>query len=83
MALAKNLNQLFNEAQAVSAKCPVGRIIENLNDEDRLALVRVLGSAASTRSIHQALRHEGFSIERQSVTLHRKGYCRCKEVQGD
>jgi hypothetical protein len=78
MGLANKLNNL-NDAQYRGVKCPLGTLIDSLPEEDRQALVSAIESKASTRGIHDALKSENFKIDRQTITLHRKGYCRCKE----
>jgi|DEB19_MinimDraft_3_1074340.scaffolds.fasta_scaffold00387_6 predicted transcriptional regulator len=61
--------------------CTLGKILDELPKEDKDALTSALVSHASTRSITEVLRTEGYKVDRQTVTLHRKGFCRCKEAK--
>lgn len=80
MGLANKLSNL-NEFTFKTNKCSLGVLIDDLPEEDRRALANALESKASNRGIHEALRSEGFKIDRQTITLHRKGFCRCKETE--
>lgn len=75
--LAKTLSNIGTESLNVSV-CPVVRILNSLDEEDKSALLTVMESSASTRSIHTALREVGHAIDRQSIALHRDNRCRCK-----
>lgn len=79
MGLADKLNGLTEASQRNKALCSVGQLLSDLALEDREALGQALASSASTRSIYDALRTENYKLDRQSITLHRKGYCRCEE----
>lgn len=79
MGLASKLNALTETSAVKHDTCSVGLLLFELTEDDRKALQSALTSPASTRSIYDALRTEGFRIDRQSLTLHRKGFCRCKE----
>lgn len=61
--------------------CTLGNIIHGLDSDDKDALLSALNSPASTRAITEVLKTEGYKIDRQTITLHRKGFCRCKEGQ--
>lgn len=81
--LKKKLEEIKNEAD-LQAQCPVGRLLSTLDDETADALVSVMRSSASTRSIHRALREEKYSIERNSITMARECFnvnsakhCKC------
>lgn len=80
MGLADKLTALAARVD-VSPVCTVGVILASLEEEDSKALQSALTSQASTRGIHEALKSEGFKIDRQTVSLHRKGFCRCKEAE--
>lgn len=77
MSLAKQLSTISTNANQKSSNCPIGVILDGLDDEDRKALESALASSASTRSIHNVLRAEGLRVTRDTVTFHRKGFCRC------
>lgn len=74
--LAKSLSEIKGRVNNPDI-CPVERIMKTLDSEDRTALISVMKSTASTRSIHQALRAAGHQIDRQLLGLHRKGLCLC------
>ena len=57
--------------------CPVLRILDGLDADDRNALESSLDSQASTRGIHKALSEHNIQISRDSITLHREKRCRC------
>jgi hypothetical protein len=80
MSLENKLNSL-KQIRDLNNVCTVGGIINELPEVEKKALVSALSSKASTRGIYDALKSEGFKIDRQTITLHRKGYCRCKEQE--
>lgn len=80
VGLAHKLNQIVSVSQLRKDDCPVGQLIDSLDKEDADALRSALESSASTRSIHGALRAESYRVDRGLLSLHRKGFCRCKEV---
>lgn len=57
--------------------CPMGVLLESLPDITREKLSRVLGMKISNRRIHSELQAEGYRIARESIALHRDGFCRC------
>lgn len=61
--------------------CPMLRILESMDTEDREALISVMDSEASTRGIQTALATHNIAISRDSITLHREKRCRC--VRGE
>jgi hypothetical protein len=79
--LSETLSNITDQSSLIGA-CPVVRVFSSLDDEDRNALSAVLQSNASTRSIHQALRGANHSIDRASITLHRKKRCQCFFEEG-
>lgn len=81
MGLKDKLEQIKPGANPLDGFCTVGKIIEQLPKEDGEALISALKSRASTRAIYRVLKDEGFKLERQTVTLHRKGFCRCAEAK--
>ena len=80
MGLAHKLNEITTASQMRVVECPVGQLVDSLDKEDAEALKSALLSPASTRSIHEALRAESLRVDRGLLSLHRKGFCRCKEV---
>lgn len=80
-SLAGKLGSIEEEHSVTQQKCPVARIIFELDEEDGQALKSVIKSGASIRAIHRTLREAGFAIERQSISLHREGRCRCENEQ--
>jgi len=83
MGLANRLDALASTSQENIDVCPLGKIINDSSEEDRRAILKVLASPASTRSIWEALKAENFKLDRQTVALHRKGFCRCQEATND
>lgn len=81
-SLSAKLNGLA--ASSISAPCRIGEIHAQLDKETGDALIRALQSAAPTMSIHRAIREEGISISRGTLTDRRKcfqsptdGDCKC------
>lgn len=79
MGLAHKLNQLTAVSEQRVIECSVGQLIDSLSEDDASALISALNSPASTRSIYAALRAESYKVDRALLSLHRKGFCRCKE----
>lgn len=79
MGLAHKLNELTAVSEQRLSECTVGQLIESLSADDASALISALNSPASTRSIHEALKAESYKVDRSLLSLHRKGFCRCKE----
>ena len=80
MGLAHKLNEITAVSKQRVVECPVGQLIDSLDKDDAEALKSALESPASTRSIHETLRAESYRVDRGLLSLHRKGFCRCKEV---
>ena len=80
MGLAHKLNEITTTSKQRVVECPVGQLVQSLDADDAEALKSALDSPASTRSIHEALRAESYRVDRGLLSLHRKGFCRCKEV---
>lgn len=77
-------NRLLNietQAKNKDVLCVVGILLEELDEETRQVLERVLRSSASTRSIWLELRASGYRVDRVLLRLHRIGKCNC--VEGD
>jgi hypothetical protein len=79
LGLADKLSDLTSASIEKTIGCPVALLINSLSEEDATALTRALKSPASTRSIHIALRAEGYTVDRDLLGRHRKGFCRCRE----
>lgn len=79
MGLADKLSDLTSLSIEKEIGCPVSLLTNSLNEEDAIALKKALKSPASTRSIHIALRAEGYTVDRDLLSRHRKGFCRCRE----
>ena len=75
MSLNKQLSSLLNQQ---FFPCPVARVCSELDAEEADMFTRLLGmNQISTRSLHHALRSEGVSISRDSITRHRRHMCVC------
>lgn len=61
--------------------CPFAELIE-LIDSDTAELLEKLvdNTKIPIRSIHEELQKEGYRIARETISNHRKGWCRCKGV---
>jgi hypothetical protein len=75
--LSEKLSTLQTRAEINSLGCSVARLKTQLDAEDQQAFTSALNSKASTRSIHQTLRAAGHIIDRNLLSLHRKGHCAC------
>lgn len=60
--------------------CPMARVFSELDEETATLLKKILESKTSTKLIHQELHKEGVKIARDSISIHRKGQCRCSVV---
>lgn len=82
-ALSELSTQLstLKEVTDLNQQCRMQAIYRQLDEEDRKTLTRVLQSGTSTRKIHQVLRQHGHRIDRNLLSLHRKGFCTCKDEQ--
>lgn len=78
-ALSEQLAQLRTLAEVAASVCTVGILLDELDPEDRQALESALKSPASIRSIHKALRASGHVVDRNLLSIHRKGRCACQE----
>jgi hypothetical protein len=77
------VTDLLNRLKAISTDapkpCSLGQIIAGLDAETAEALQRVLANQkVSIRSIHSSLNAEGYKVDRQTISEHRNGYCRCR-----
>lgn len=74
MALKDNIKKY----EFVIEKCPLGRLIEKLNEDDRETLLAAIKKGTPTMTLVAALREEGYAIGEPSFNIHRQGKCRCK-----
>ena len=76
------MGELADRLKTVSKKalapCPVGKLLDSLDAETKVALESALASRATTRSIHRELTSSGIQIGRDTLTTHRDGWCRCR-----
>jgi hypothetical protein len=62
-----------------SRPCAVGRLLADLPESDRAALLRVLGDDGWTTSdILAELRAEGHQVSHTTLLRHRKDECACR-----
>lgn len=73
MSLEKSIEQ-FKHSYGV---CPFAKLVNNLNDEDRKALLKAIENKVPDITLASALRKEGWRIAEVSIAQHRKGICRC------
>ncbi len=66
------LSKLSSLSKCVDAPCPVGKLHKSLDKETALAFLTALQSPASSKSIHQALIDEGYSISRTTINQRRQ-----------
>ena len=57
--------------------CPFGRVLESLNESDRLALAKAIAKGVPASAIILALKNEGHKIGNDSYYNHKKGLCKC------
>ena len=57
--------------------CPVGKLMERLDDADKKALLDAFKKGIPAVTITNALRKEGYKIAETSIGNHKKGICRC------
>ena len=67
------------ESNKTSDPCPVGKLLNEIDEDARNILKRVLESSVSTRSIHNELSKAGYKTARDTIENHRKKWCRCRE----
>ena len=77
MAVDKNTTTLSMKLNnlavgKVTSSCRIGEIHKQLDADTGQALLRALQSEATTRSIHLALKEEGFAVSRETVMARRK-----------
>jgi hypothetical protein len=66
------------------APCPVGKVLDDIDKESRSHLIEALelsNSDVSNARIALAIREEfGKGIDPNTVSVHRKGQCRCSRI---
>ncbi len=73
MSLAEHLHQSRR-----GAKCVIGRILDDLPEKDREALIAALGDMRFKGSeIHRALLAEGYRTSYMTTLRHRRRECFC------
>jgi len=72
-----SLEKSIEEFKHNSGVCPFAKLINNLNDEDKKALLKALDNKVPDVTLASALRKEGWRIAEISIAQHRKGICRC------
>jgi hypothetical protein len=72
-----SLEKSIEEFKHNNGVCPFAKLINNLNDEDKKALLKALDNKVPDVTLASALRKEGWRIAEISIAQHRKGICRC------
>lgn len=67
-------------ARSAGTPCMTGRLLDDLNDDDRAVLVDALDldSGITHAQIARALVSQGHRIGQHSIGRHRKGECACE-----
>jgi cell division inhibitor SulA len=73
MALSDKLTELTT----VNTKCAYIMLLENMKEEDRIALDEAWKKGISQRIILRALRSEGYKTSNEAMLNHRSGNCKC------
>ena len=73
--LTERLSALQEQSQHVD-RCPVGRALDAMEEEDREMMERILASKVANQTISDNLRPD-LIIDRGTIGKHRKGTCRC------
>jgi len=73
MALSDKLTELTT----VNTKCAYIMLLENMKEEDRIALDEAWKKGISQRIILRALRSEGYKTSNEAMFNHRTGNCKC------
>lgn len=66
--------------------CSVGSLLNTLEGPELDALITMLGDPQkrngwSAGAIYEALTAEGYEVGQQTISRHRRGRCRCAQVQ--
>ncbi len=80
MSLAEKISSLSQTGPGLP--CGIGKLLTQLNDVDKEALVAVFNAnpypnGVSNRLIFKILSEEGYNVAFASVRLHRSKNCRC------
>lgn len=80
MSLAERINKLTPTGPGLP--CGIGKLVSELNDVDREALVALFNAnpypnGVSNRLIFRILEEEGYNVAFASIRLHRGKNCRC------
>ena len=76
MALADDLNNITPKVH--SKTCTVGALLNDLNDNDAVALEATLANDRIAHSdLSRILRDNGFDLAPQTLARHRRQLCRC------
>lgn len=63
--------------------CTLGRILQEVDAETAQVLQKLLDNPkVSNRVLHSSLRAD-YKIDRQTISEHRAGYCRCRIIESD
>ena len=71
------LSDKFAELTNVNIKCAYIMLLENMKEEDRIALDEAWKKGISQRIILRALRSEGYKTSNEAMFNHRTGNCKC------
>lgn len=78
MALADDLKNITPKIH--SKQCTIGALLNDLPDNDAVALEATLASDRIPHAdIAAALNNNGFKIAAQTVARHRRALCRCEQ----
>jgi hypothetical protein len=82
MSLSQRLGQVSGTRPLYGPPCSVSRLLENLPEDDRIAVENILaqqadGQGVSNRKLHEILIGEGHVVSYHSIGSHRRKQCRC------
>ena len=63
--------------------CPVGKVLESLDQKDKNALINAINSEMGALGIINSLKKNGYKISRDSFYPHRKRTCLCQWEQDE
>lgn len=77
--LLNRLKEVEDEVANRVRPCRMQQIIDTLDQQTATLLGKLLDNRkVSTRMIYNALRDDGIAIDRQKISEHRNGDCRCQ-----
>lgn len=82
MALADDLSGLTPSNQR-GPHCTTGRIMAEMPDEDRAAVMDALARGVPATAVSDILRANGVTVAAQSLIRHTKGRCQCPTSSDD